>query len=353
MPARARRNPPSLEVTIRQGLNTAPTLYAALASGAPSRQIWDPNPGLATFILGDAEIYDWKDGDGHLIKGVLIKPPHFDPTRRYPLVIEARAYHQDRFVLDGTYATAVAARAMAADDLLVLQAGEPAAAEQDTFNGATARALRGYEAVVAKLNAEGRIDPDRVAVIGFSRTCDTVLYAVTHNPRLFAAATVANGLTYGPLQYFITVDAATVVNLAQQQWDLHYNGKPFGSGRENFLRDNPLFDVAAVATPVRVETRSGTGPLNLMMDWESYAALRSLDKPVDLIDLPYASHVVSMPSDTLASQEGEVDWVRFWLQGYEDPDLSKLDQYKRWEGLCDLQTSQHPERPVFCARTKQ
>jgi dipeptidyl aminopeptidase/acylaminoacyl peptidase len=220
------------------------------------------------------------------------------------------------------------------------------------FNGATARALGGYESVVAQLAAEGRIDPDRVGIIGFSRTCDTVMYAITHNPRLFAAATIANGLTYGPLQYFSAVDSSPVANVALQQWDLHYQGKPFGSGLSNFLRDNPIFSVAAVATPVRIETRSGRIPQLLTTDWESYAALRSLDKPVDLIMLPYASHVVSMPSDVLASQQGEVDWMRFWLQGYEEGDPAKADQYRRWEKLCDLQAAQNPGRARSCVRMR-
>lgn len=39
----------------------------------------------------------------------------------------------------------------------------------------------------------------------------------------------------------------------------------------------------------------------------------------------------------LASQGGSVDWFRFWLQGYEDPDPSKAEQYARWRGLRKLQ----------------
>jgi hypothetical protein len=38
----------------------------------------------------------------------------------------------------------------------------------------------------------------------------------------------------------------------------------------------------------------------------------------------------------LESQQGDVDWMRFWLQGYEAPDPAKKDQYKRWEHLREL-----------------
>jgi hypothetical protein len=44
--------------------------------------------------------------------------------------------------------------------------------------------------------------------------------------------------------------------------------------------------------------------------------------------------------------------MRFWLQGYEDPDDAKADQYRRWEKLCDLQVEQNPDRPASCVRSK-
>jgi len=31
-----------------------------------------------------------------------------------------------------------------------------------------------------------------------------------------------------------------------------------------------------------------------------------------------------------------VDWMRFWLQDYEDPDMAKVEQYKRWRELRKL-----------------
>jgi hypothetical protein len=39
----------------------------------------------------------------------------------------------------------------------------------------------------------------------------------------------------------------------------------------------------------------------------------------------------------MASQGGTVDWFRFWLQGEEDPDPAKAEQYARWRELRELQ----------------
>ena len=48
-------------------------------------------------------------------------------------------------------------------------------------------------------------------------------------------------------------------------------------------------------------------------------------------------HVLTNPVERMASQGLSVDWFRFWLQGYEDPDPAKAEQYKRWGELKKMQ----------------
>jgi hypothetical protein len=49
--------------------------------------------------------------------------------------------------------------------------------------------------------------------------------------------------------------------------------------------------------------------------------------------LKTSEHNLTNPRMRLLSQGGTVDWFRFWLQGYEDPDPAKAEQYKRWREL--------------------
>ncbi len=321
-----------LIVTLRESMKMPPKVFASATTDGEAKPIWDPNPQFDQIAFADAEIYNWKDEQGREIKGVLIKPPDFDSHKRYPLVIEPRAYTQDEFIVDGTYPTAAAAQAMAADGLMVLQAGEPAFPQTETFRKGTPAALAGYKAAISKLAEEGLIDTKRVGIFGFSRTCDNVMYAITQEPDLFAAATIANGFTYGPMGYFTVVDE-TLNNGSLKQWALHYGGNPLGDGEPAYLKENAIFNLQNVKAPLRVETHD---PWIMFSDWESYAGLRSLEKPVDLIVMPYATHVVTMPADLMESQQGDVDWFRFWLQGYEDSDPAKRSQYARWEHLREL-----------------
>ena len=58
---------------------------------------------------------------------------------------------------------------------------------------------------------------------------------------------------------------------------------------------------------------------------------------MDLIQLPNAAHIIAKPLERLASEQGDVDWFDFWLNGDEDPDPTKAGQYARWRELRKLQ----------------
>jgi len=67
-----------------------------------------------------------------------------------------------------------------------------------------------------------------------------------------------------------------------------------------------------------------------------FSRLRMLNKPVELYvvpDVDNAFHALQNPAQTLASRAGTVDWMDFWLNGHEDADSAKAEQYKRWRRL--------------------
>jgi hypothetical protein len=56
--------------------------------------------------------------------------------------------------------------------------------------------------------------------------------------------------------------------------------------------------------------------------------------------IPGGQHILQKPLDRLASQQGVVDWFRFWLQSYDDGAIEKRAQYDRWRmmraGMADI-----------------
>jgi hypothetical protein len=67
------------------------------------------------------------------------------------------------------------------------------------------------------------------------------------------------------------------------------------------------------------------------------ASLWKQGKPVDLIYFPDGQHILRRPLERMASQQGNVDWFRFWLKVEEDSDPAKAEQYKRWRELRKMQ----------------
>ena len=74
-------------------------------------------------------------------------------------------------------------------------------------------------------------------------------------------------------------------------------------------------------------------PLDVFVEWEWFAMMKRLRKPVDMVVFLDGVHVLEKPLNRLISQGGNVDWFDFWLNGHEDPDPRKAEQYERWRNL--------------------
>jgi dipeptidyl aminopeptidase/acylaminoacyl peptidase len=314
-----------LEVSVKEGLNDPPMLVAKHIH--TSRVIFDPNPQLKKFELGEASVYTWKDKKGRDWKGGLYKPINYKAGQRYPLVIHTHGFGESEFRSSGVFPTAFAARALAAVGMVVLQVEEDCPVVTPEEGPC---AVSGCETAVHNLVSEGLVDFDNVGIIGFSRTCFYVMETLTTGSLHLKAALITDGNLVGYLEYIMSQPASGLVNEA----DMMIGAKPFGEGLQQWLKRSPLFNLDHVNAPLLVV---GMGPSGVLQMWEPYAGLRHLKKPVDLIMLNTDEHVLTNPVVRLSSQGGSVDWFRFWLKDEEDPDPTRAEQYKRWRDLKKMQ----------------
>jgi dipeptidyl aminopeptidase/acylaminoacyl peptidase len=325
-PVRATAFPPRF--VIDEGPNTPPRLVAVDFGTRAMRVVLDPTPDLRTAgRLGRVEVFHWTSKLGKGFAGGLYYPPDYVEGRRYPFVIQTHGYDSTRFSPDGAFTTDQAAQPVAGSGFLVLQAGlqvsgdtaDPvespgeAPAEQDMLEGA-----------IDALDRRGLIDPSRVGLQGFSRTCFTTLYFLTHSSYPIAAADVADGVDYGYFQYL-----AFFQRMGESAGKIN-GGRPWGPTQAHWLERAAGFALDHVTAPLRL-TAIGSG--SLLMQWEPYAGLLLQGKPAELVYIPQGDHILVKPWERLTSQQGAVDWWRFWLQGYEDPDSTKAEQYARWRTL--------------------
>jgi dipeptidyl aminopeptidase/acylaminoacyl peptidase len=313
----------NLAVTVKQAFNQPPLVVAS--SKAASRLIWDPNPQLKQIALSDGSLYTWKDKDGRPLKGGLFKPPDYKPGQRYPLVIQTHGFDGEFFMPTGSFPTAFTAGELAAVGIMVLQSVDGA----DGCGSAVTPqegpcAVSAYESAAKQLVSDGMVDPERIGIIGFSRSCYYVMETLTTSSLHFKAASITDGIMLDYFQYMQNPDRMLGEGNAM------VGAPPFGEGLQLWLKRSPGFNLDKVNAPLRVVGRGRSGVLDM---WAPYAGLHYLKKPVELIMLNSPDHVLSNPAERMTAQGGTVDWFRFWLQDYEDPDPAKADQYKRWREL--------------------
>jgi dipeptidyl aminopeptidase/acylaminoacyl peptidase len=329
----------TLSVSLKQDVGLAPTLWAEDKSAGIRKQLWNPNRQLGSLEIGEASVYRWKDSTGYEWVAGLVKPIDYIPGRRYPLVIQTHGFFNDHeFLVDGSFTTGFAAQPLAASGFVVLQMGDRAdrhikpASEEAVFM-ATA-----FRDAVQQLDNDGLVDATKVGIIGFSRTSWYVETALIQYPRLFAAATVIDGVDESYMTYMLF---CTEYHECRVDHDAVNGGPPFGGQLRSWLNTADGFNLDRIRTPLRIETM---GPMSILGEWELYSSLSMQGKIVDLIDIPGGQHILQAPLERYASQQGDSDWFRFWLQGYERPDVEDHDQYRVWEGLKQSRESSQESR---------
>jgi len=316
---------PPIRISLRQDINQPPVLWAHDEDTDVWKELWDPNPQLKSIQLGKASVYTWKDNTGYQWHGGLVLPPNFIEGRRYPLLIQTHGfYNEHEFLVDGSFTTGFAARALASAGIIVLQMEDRADRHVQPQDEEASLTVEGFESAIDHLDRDGLIDPTRVGVIGFSRTAWYVEEALIHAPRLFRAATLIDGIDQSYMSYMLFAPGWPE---AAEEEEAANGGKPFGPELQSWIKNAADFNLDKVRAPVRVEA---IGLESVLGEWEIYSSLYQQGKPVDLVYIPDGQHILQKPQERYASQQGNVDWFRFWLEGYRDPNPAKRKEYERW-----------------------
>lgn len=314
--------PSDVSIRVKQTLNDPPALWALDGISGREKKLWDPNPQLANIRMGKVSIYRWKDKSGHEWAGGLVMPVEYVPGHRYPLVIQTHGFEDSQFMTDGEYPTAMAARPLASAGIIVLQV--PTNKTKYLELEEAHLQVLGYEAAIDSLTTEGLVDPKRVGIVGFSRTCLYVETALIEDSDRYAAAVIADGVDNSYMQTLM-FDVGR-----ESQAQRIYDAAPFGAGLKRWLQFAPDFQLDRVHTPLMI---TAIAPYSVLQEWEIYSSLYQQKKPVDFIFFRNGQHILQRPLERLASQQGTVDWFRFWLQDYEQPHPEDRDEYARWQTL--------------------
>jgi dipeptidyl aminopeptidase/acylaminoacyl peptidase len=318
---------------------TEPPRLVAIPLGSGRRTtVFDPNPALRSLSYGRTELFEWSMPDGKRFNGILEYPVDYRKGRRYPLVISS---YRCRGYLRGGAGDDLPEHVLAGHGLMVLCANQNAQySHARDANGKVipaygyATVAESWEAAIDALDRRGLIDPSKVGIHGFSYSGHAVLHAISHSRR-FAAAVSGSGSYFDPDQLRTSGALANSQLLRTLQSDF---GLPWPDDDHEgvYARLSPALRAREIDTPLLLHLKEREAALTA----ELRTNLTRFNKPYEAYLYPRSAHYIQSPAQQFQVYRRSLDWFRFWLQGYEEPDPARAPQYERWRELRMRRVSQ-------------
>ncbi len=248
------------------------------------------------------EIWYESSKDKRKIQGWIIKPPDFNPAKKYPLILEIHggpfANYGDRFDLEK--------QLMAAGGYVVLYTnprgstsygGEFGNLIHHAYPGDDFFDLNsGVDAVVAK----GYVDPEQLYVTGGSGGGVLTCWMIGRSPRFRAAVTV-----YPVINWYSFVLTSDIGNWTHNHW---FPGLPWDHV-EHYEKRSLLSVVKNVKTPTMVLTGEADYRTPMSDSEQYYQALKLLGVESVLVRVPDEPHGIRVrPSHEMAKVLNIIGW---------------------------------------------
>jgi len=263
---------------------------------------------LAGTRLGEVEEVWYTSTGGARVHGWIVKPPSFDPSKKYPLIMEIHGGPHGMYGVGFSYMY----QNFAANGFVVLYTNPRGSTGYGSaFGNAINKAypsvdyddlMAGVDTVVGR----GYIDTNAMYVGGCSGGGVLSSWVIAHTTR-FAAAAVRC-----PVINWMSFAGNTDIPLFTFNWF----EKPFWEDPSAWLKQSSLMHVKNVKTPVLLMT----GVLDLrtpMPETEQYyAALKLLGVPVAMLRFENEWHgTSSRPSNFMRTQLYMMSWYKRWTKG--------------------------------------
>ncbi len=245
------------------------------------------NPQQAHYNWGTAELFHWKAYDGKQATGIVYKPDHFDPKKRYPAI----CYFYEK-LSDGLYQyippTPTPSRLNISFFVsrgyivfvpdIVYTVGHPGRSAYNYI-------VSGARALVKK----GWVDSTRMGLQGQSWGGYQTAYVITQT-KLFkaawAGAPVSNMTSaYGGIRWHTGMNRQFQYERTQSRIGATLWQKP-----QLYIENSPLFHLPKVSTPLVIMHNDNDGAVPWYQGIELFTGLRRLGKPVWLLNYNGEEH---------------------------------------------------------------
>lgn len=260
----------------KENFNEFPNLAITDLKFGKSIQISNANPQQKQYNWGIAELMKWTSLDGIELSGMLYKPENFDPSKKYPLIVNFyekssnrlfnhRAPSAGRSTINYSFYTSRGYVIFNPD--VHYRIGYPG---ESAYNCV----IPGVTSLIEK----GFIDKDKIGVQGHSWGGYQIAYLVTKTDIFKAAesgAPVPNMISaYGGIRWW--------TGLSRQFQYEHTQSRIGGTPWEypqRYIENSPIFNIDKINTPLLIMHNDADGHVPWYQGIEFFVALRRLGKP--------------------------------------------------------------------------
>lgn len=275
-----------------------------LRKPAEMTQLTNVNAGLlAGKKLAKTEAITYSSTGGANVQGWVVKPPDFDPAKKYPLILEIHGGPFGMYNVGFNYMW----QNFAANDFVVMYVNPRGSTGYGTaFSGAIDHNYPGpdYDDLMAGVDAaigKGFVDPSRMYVSGCSGGGVLSSWVIGHTDR-FAAAAVRC-----PVIDWLSMAGHTDIPL----FTYSFFKKPFWDDPSDWLSHSSLMYAGKVTTPTLLMTGMLDRRTPMPQTEEYYAALKMRGVPVTLLEFEGEYHgTASKPSNFIRTQLYMMSWFK-------------------------------------------
>ena len=282
--------------------------------------VFDPNRELREQRTPTVEQIAVPYGDGRDASLVLLTPSH-RPKERLPLFV--MYYHCPGYLRGGMgdeYPFGPMVDAGFAVACITYGPMKPGETAVDNYESAQTT----VEAVVRLLDRRGLIDTRRIGMGGLSFGSEVTMW-MAMKTSLLAAAAIASPQA-GPSGYWQT---AIRGRDAPDQYRTFWKAGSPDTDLDAWRRISPELNTDRIKAPLLMQLPEQ----EIVSTLQFYARMTNTPTPVELYAYPQESHTKLQPRHRFAVYRRNLDWFRYWLQGYRDPDPAIAAQYSRWDDL--------------------
>lgn len=254
------------------------------------------------------EVWFESSHDAQRIHGWIVKPPGFDASKQYPLILEI---HGGPFSNYGPRFSPEVQLYAAAGYVVLYTNPRGSTSYGHAFGNAIHHAYPGYDyhdlmSGVDAVVAQGYVDPDQLYITGGSGGGVLTAWSIGHTHRFRAAAVQKPVINW--YSFVLTADA---YHIYSKYW---FATPPWEDPKE-YLRRSPISYVGNVTTPTLVITGEADHRTPISESEQYYQALQLVGVPSAMVRLPGASHgIANRPSQLIAKVQNIVAWFERYSQ---------------------------------------